>query len=219
MPTYSGEYVWIRRRELLNKEFVYGEKISVRASLLIRMEPLDECNINAVGDYQDYGHEGKEPTVTLTHPSQPQLDRTNQMRIHFKAPARGDIKSRLGIASEVTECVCHACVYVPYPYRMTPRMQEAYRAHIKAFGQNKPNEEVWGQCTLKPILAEMVKHLDLFTEENLDSIWMYKDMGNRLLKQEGQDVDESRGELMSAREALKNNFGKSLNGVVVTWIN
>ena len=59
----------------------------------------------------------------------------------------------------------------------------------------------------------MVKHLDLFTEENLDSIWMYEDMENRLLKQEGQDVDEIRGELMTAREALKYSFGKSLNGV------
>ena len=55
--------------------------------------------------------------------------------------------------------------------------------------------------------------MDLFTEENLDSIWMYEDIGNRLLKREEQDVDEICGELMVAREALKYSFGKSLNGV------
>ena len=69
------------------------------------------------------------------------------------------------------------------------------------------------KCTLKPILEKMAEGLDLFTEENLHNIWMYEGMGNRLSKQQGQDVDEIREELVTAKEALQNSSGRTLNGI------
>ena len=209
MPTDTGEYYWIRRREFVENKEVYGKKVLAKGSLLVRLDPKEPASQAAAIVLEKYGGDYEEPTLAIPYYEQVTLNRENQLRIHYKETARQDIKSRLGKIDEVDECVCHSCVYLPFTFRMSTRMGEALRTRMRAMKEpNATAEDIVGKCIYKPILSRMMDRLELVPQENLEAIRVYEELGNILKIGTPEKVEEIRKDILNER-AILNDISKA----------